>query len=139
MFSINLYWQIDIDFQQNTSTIKCHWKGFLDTESAIAFYRVGLGNERFVTNLRALVHVGLSQGKLTALHNIQIYIWRSHFIMFCVSFCTTLVPLCCMLYYLKVQRYIHDSGLNTVEIKILVKATNTGLNSQCAYVDLRLR
>ena len=58
-----MFFQNDVDYQSSTTVINSHWKGFYDAESPIAHYSVGLGDKRFVTNIRNMVNVGMSQGK----------------------------------------------------------------------------
>ncbi|KAH3709959.1 hypothetical protein DPMN_069425 [Dreissena polymorpha] len=52
----------DVDFQADIDVIHASWRNFYDTESDIAFYRVGLGTEPYQSDQTPLINVGLMTG-----------------------------------------------------------------------------
>ncbi|XP_052788806.1 uncharacterized protein LOC128223569 [Mya arenaria] len=51
----------DIDFQNTSTEIHIHWKGFNDPHSGMAYYEVGLGTRPFVDNVESIINVGLRE------------------------------------------------------------------------------
>ena len=52
----------DVDFQSDVHCIWGHWKGFTDSHSDIAYYRVGLGTTPLTDDIEPLINVGLRRG-----------------------------------------------------------------------------
>ncbi|XP_076108987.1 uncharacterized protein LOC143076978 [Mytilus galloprovincialis] len=53
----------DIDYQRNTTSISCKWRGFHDPHSQIDRYYVGLGFTAGYDDMETLTHVGLRNSK----------------------------------------------------------------------------
>ncbi|XP_060552014.1 uncharacterized protein LOC132713433 isoform X3 [Ruditapes philippinarum] len=53
----------DQDYQASLSYIQGHWYGFVDPQSGIRYYRVGLGSRPLIDDIENMVNVGLQTDK----------------------------------------------------------------------------
>ncbi|XP_052235488.1 uncharacterized protein LOC127847524 isoform X3 [Dreissena polymorpha] len=72
---------IDLDFQINMHQIVCHWTGFIDIESGISHFIVGLGSNPGEDDIEPMLHVGLQND----------YSWNSSFSAGQIYFCSVTV------------------------------------------------
>ncbi|CAG2202818.1 unnamed protein product [Mytilus edulis] len=62
---------IDIDYQRNTTSISCKWRGFHDPHSKIESYHVGLGLTAANDDIEPLTNVGLRNVKTWSSNFVQ--------------------------------------------------------------------
>ncbi|KAH3774472.1 hypothetical protein DPMN_175854 [Dreissena polymorpha] len=65
----------DSDYQLDVTVISANWKDFYDSESGLAFYRVGLGTVPYEDNERIMTHVELMTGTICQI----IVVWEKGF------------------------------------------------------------
>ena len=98
----------DIDFQNYTSSLTCHWEGFHDPHSGIHLYRVGLGTSPNTFDIFQLTSVGLRIGNHR--RNLLFYICTYIYVLRCE------VVMILVLLILRIQIYSVHRVLSDIRV-----------------------